>query len=147
MDADLSHDPSEVQKLLEASKSVDLLQGSRYISGGKIIGWGISRKMISKGANYICHLLLKTGMHEHTTYFRVYSRELAESLINNLDCNGFEFAIESLLFAKYHGFTIKEIPITFVDRRTGESKLGISGIYKWWAYVLKVLIKRAFKNY
>lgn len=143
MDADLSHDPKEIPGLLKAAEDgADLVQGSRYIEGGKIVGWNKARYMMSFLANLVCRILLRTGMKENTTYFRAYSRRFAEDLVKDVPRLGFEFSIGSILLAKDTSLKIVEVPITFTERVHGKSKLRTKDIFRWWAYVLKTFFKR-----
>lgn len=142
MDADLSHNPKDVPRLLGEAKNADLVQGSRYIKGGRIIGWNTSRSVLSYTANSLCRLLFRTGLQEHTTYFRVYSRKCAENAVRNVHCDRYEWAIASILVTKDHGLRIKEIPITFVNRISGKSKLEASDILRWFSFIGKTLMRR-----
>ena len=142
MDADFSHDPKYIPRLLSAAEKVDFVQGSRYIKGGKIIGWSRFRRLESFAANTLCNLLLRTHIKEHTTYFRVYSRRCADAIVKNALSKKFEFAIESILIAKDHNFTIKEVPITFINRAYGKSKLKISDVFWWFFYLMKAFLLR-----
>ena len=128
MDADLSHNPNDIPRLLKEVEGVDLVQGSRYIKGGKIVGWGFHRKCISRIANFLYRYLFKLQQHEVTTYFRVYSRKCAEIVVQNVDTDRYEFAFESALIICDYGLKVKEVPIEFVNRARGKSKLKISDI-------------------
>lgn len=140
MDADLSHDPKDLPRLLKEVEDADLIQGSRYIKGGKIIGWSLFRRAVSFTANFLCRLLFRTHLHEHTTYFRVYSRECAETVVKTVRCRRYEWAIASILAAKDHGFRIKESPITFVERKRGKSKLGFYDVLEWFSFLIRASI-------
>ena len=143
MDGDLSHNPQEIPTLLKAAENdVDLVQGSRYIEGGEILGWSRTRYLMSALANWVCRHILHTEMNENTTYFRAYSPRLAEILIRDVPRLGFEFAIGSILVAKDNNLKIVEVPITFTERVHGESKLRVKDVYRWWGYVLKTFFKR-----
>jgi len=146
MDADFSHDPKDVPRLLREAGRLDLVQGSRYVRGGKIVGWGVSRKMISYGANLLCRALLRTHLGEHTTYYRVYSRKCAEIVAKNVHHDGYEFAIASILTAKDHDVKIREVPITFVDRTGGKSKLKSLDILKWFLFISKTFLTRSLNK-
>jgi dolichol-phosphate mannosyltransferase len=147
MDADLSHDPKEVPHLLKEAEGSDLVQGSRYTKGGKIIGYSPIRRMISFNANLLCRLLLRTGLHEHTNNFRVYSRKYAESLIEEVNCKGFEWFIVSILAAKSHDIRIKEVPITLVNRRKGKSKLNLKNMIFFAKTILRHILRRRTENF
>ena len=143
LDADLSHSPKDTLRLLSHAENADLVQGSRYVKGGKIVGWSFFRRTISYVANLFCGLFLRTYLNEHTTNFRVYSRKCAESIIAGLDCDGYEWFIGSILEAKDRNFSIREVPITFVQRVHGKSKLDFSEVLKWTSYIFKTFVKRS----
>jgi len=142
MDADLSHRVDDIPGLLGEIDGVDIVQGSRYISGGRIISWGLLRRMISWTANMICRLLFQTGISDHTGFFCVSTRRAAQILADNLTCNGFEWAIERTLIAKDSDLKVKEVPITFINRRSGQSKLKLSRILTWSTFVAKTFVSR-----
>lgn len=146
MDADFSHAPKDLPRLLHEAKRSELVQGSRYVEGGKIVGWGISRKMISYGANLLCRTLLRTHLREHTTYYRVYSRKCAEIIAKGVQHDGYEFAIASILTAKDHNVKVREVPITFVDRTSGRSKLKSLDIFKWFLFISKTFLTRSLNR-
>lgn len=142
MDADFSHDPKDVPRLLHEAEKADFVQASRYIKGGRIIGWNRFRRLESFAANTLCNLLLRTHIKEHTTYFRVYSRRCAATIVKNARAKKFEFAIESILITRDHGFAIKEVPITFINRAYGKSKLKISDVFWWFFFLAKTFLLR-----
>jgi len=137
LDADLSHDPREVTDLLKKAERADLVQGSRYLNGNRMIGLSFSRRLASYTANLLCRLLLSTGLHEHTTYFRVYSKRCAKIVTESVHCSRYEWAIGSLLVAKRYNMRIEEVPITFVNRTHGKSKLKFQDIVAWLSYLIK----------
>lgn len=143
MDGDLSHNPQEVVSLLRERARADLVVGSRYIKGGQVIGWPLHRKVISRVANYMCALLLRTNLHEHTNYFRAYSRRLAELVAQNANGDGYEFGISSILIAKDHGLVIKEVPTVFHNRTRGKSKLKVSNILRWLGAIVSLWLHRS----
>ena len=124
MDADLSHDPRDVPRLLEsaAETGADLVQASRYVRGGRAAhpGW---QAIASRLANRIFRLVLGTP-HEATTNFRVFSRGLAELVVQEARGRDFEFQPECVLIAMKHRLPIVEVPIAFTARSEGRSKLG-----------------------
>jgi dolichol-phosphate mannosyltransferase len=148
MDADFSHNPNDVQRLLSEAKdkNIDLVQGSRYIKGGKIIGWGRYRKTQSYIANILCKLLLGLRTKEVTTYFRVYSRKCAEVVVKNVHSSKYDFAIASALVINDCNFRVKEIPITFIDRTRGKSKLKKSDVLVWFYVLMKTFFSRLFNK-
>lgn len=144
MDADLSHKPEDLAVLIKYADKADVVQGSRYVRGGKTIGWGIHRHLISKTANFLIRTLYGTGIHDSTSNYRIYSRRAAELLLKYASGKSYEWAIESLLIPVAAKLKIVEAPITFINRSKGKSKLGIRDIIKWWIYILT--FKRKFKS-
>ncbi|MCD6524981.1 MAG: polyprenol monophosphomannose synthase [Thermococcus sp.] len=140
LDADLSHDPFDAPALLAAALNADLIQGSRYVRGGRIEGWPWTRRVISRVANALCRTLFRTGMREHTTYYRVYSRRLAQLIVGQRVVKGFEFALIPILVAKAHSFRVVEVPIVFRERQKGTSKLGVLDIVRWAIGVLRLFM-------
>ena len=124
MDADQSHDPADVPRLLLALKtgSADMVQGSRYAPGGSVRGWDSKRWLLSRAANLLYHWGAGTP-HECTTNFRVFSRRAASTVLSRAKGSGFEFMPESTLLLMAAGLRVQEVPITFTGRRLGESKL------------------------
>ena len=147
MDADLSHNPQEVLRLLSEAQGTDLVQGSRYIKGGKIVGWGLYRRFLSWAANTLYRFLLRTKLHEHTTYYRVYSRRCAQAIATELECPGYEFSVASVLVCRDRGYRIKEVPITFVDRAKGNSKLRVSDVAQGLGFLSKTLLSRSLRKF
>ena len=142
MDADFSHDPKDVRRLLMEVDGFDLVQGSRYVKGGKIIGWSPWRRIMSYGANLLCRFLFRTGIHEYTTFLRVYSRKCAEIIVENTPYDGNEWSIASILATLQSGCKIKEIPITFINRAQGKSKLKSAHIFVWLKYTMQMFANR-----
>ncbi len=143
MDADLSHNPKDVRHLLSEAENADLVQGSRYMKGGGVIGWSSFRSAVSHAANLLCRLLFKTQLHEHTSNFRVYSRRYSETVTASLHCEHYDWFIGSILLAKHHAYRIKEVPIIFVNRIHGNSKLKITDVLKWTTYMGKAFLERS----
>lgn len=139
LDGDLSHNPDEIPKLLNVAETTDLVQGSRYVDKGLVVGWSPKRRLISLIANSLCKLMLRTRIHDCTGNFRVYSRHCAEMIVNSTNSDGFEWVVEAILVAVKCGFQVKEIPITFVDRKNGRTKLRIRQVASWVLFTLKNL--------
>jgi len=132
MDADFSHSPEYINNFLEKIKSFDCVVGSRYIPGGKIIGWNFLRYFISFGGNLLSRFLLRSKIKDMTSGFRCYKREVLELIdYNMIISEGYFFQVEILYRIMLQGFKIIEIPITFVDREKGKSKM--SGVIFWEA--------------
>ncbi len=124
MDADFSHDPRYIPRFIEALEDSEMVLGSRYIEGGKIENWSLWRKIISKGANILARILLGLEVNDITAGYRAYRKGVLRGIcLDKIRSNGYEFQAEILYRVKEKGFEIKEIPIVFVDRRTGRSKL------------------------
>lgn len=126
MDADLSHHPKFIPQFikLQKEKELDIVTGTRYIRGGGVYGWDLKRKLISRGANYLTQILLRPGCSDCTGSFRLYKKDVLEKLIAANKAKGYIFQMEMVIRARQFGYTIGEVPITFVDRVFGESKLG-----------------------
>jgi len=106
----------------------DVVSGTRYIGDGGVFGWDLRRKLISRGANYLTQILLRPGASDLTGSFRLYKKEVLEHLVDSCVSKGFIFQMEMIVRARQFGYTIGEVPITFVDRVYGESKLGGSEV-------------------
>lgn len=143
MDADLSHNPHDIPRLLDAIEAggAGMIQGSRYIKGGGIIGWGFIRKLQSRVANTLCGLLFGLPC-EVTTYFRAYTRESAQVVVDEALADKYEFAVRSALAVKDHGLEIAEVPIVFVNRTLGKSKLKPTDVLVWFVMLIRMFISR-----
>jgi dolichol-phosphate mannosyltransferase len=127
MDADLSHDPLDLPRFLEAAKNTDLVLGSRYVSGGSIEHWNFFRRVISRLGNFYARTLLRLPYSDITGGFKLYKREVIENIdVRSLDSSGYNFQIETTYRAYKKGFKIKEIPIVFSERTVGKSKFSPS---------------------
>ncbi|EGT40038.1 CBN-DPM-1 protein [Caenorhabditis brenneri] len=126
MDADLSHHPKFIPEMiaLQQKYKLDIVTGTRYKDGGGVSGWDIKRKTISKGANFLAQFLLNPGVSDLTGSFRLYKKEILAKLIAESVSKGYVFQMEMMFRAKKAGYRIGEVPISFVDRFFGESKLG-----------------------
>ena len=125
MDADYSHDPRDVPRLLEAMRhgGADLVQGSRYVEGGSVQGWSPRRWLLSRLANLL-YQWGAGGPHESTNNFRIYSRRAASVVLARARGCGYEFVPEGALLVLAAGLRVREVPITFTGRTHGCSKLG-----------------------
>ena len=141
MDADLSHDAGDVPRLFELVRNsgADMVQASRYIEGGSIVGWNMIRKLQSRLANLLYHLLLGTPK-EVTTNFRAFNRTLGELVVRKNRSEGFEFQPECTLIAMHHGLSIVETPIIFNDRTLGKSKLTLLQTLNYISFFLVTLV-------
>ena len=124
MDADMSHDPKDVPFLIEAIENADLSIGSRYISGINVVNWPLQRLIISYGANIYTRLVTRLPVRDATGGFKCWRREALEAInLDGVRSQGYSFQIEMTYRAWLKGFRITEIPIIFVDRTVGESKM------------------------
>jgi len=143
MDADYSHDPKDIPRLLSAIKGgYSLVIGSRYCKGGGIINWSFLRLMISKIANQLAAVVVGEQINDYTSGMRCYSMSLIRSIINDLHSQTYEIQIETIRQALMRGFSVGEIPITFVNRKKGKSKLTANEIKYFLSYMLKLTLKR-----
>jgi len=143
IDCDFSHDPKDVPRLLEAAQTHDLAIGSRYIGGIRIINWPIHRLLLSYGASIYIKLVTSMKINDPTGGFKCFTRKALESLqLDKILCNGYSFQVELNYKIWSQDFKIKEVPITFTERRDGESKM--SGGIVWEAIfaVFKLRLKR-----
>ncbi|XP_035725731.1 probable dolichol-phosphate mannosyltransferase [Vespa mandarinia] len=133
MDADLSHHPKYIPKMIELQKyqDLDIVSGTRYAGGGGVHGWDFKRKLISRGANFLTQLLLRPGASDLTGSFRLYKKDVLEQLIKSCVSKGYVFQMEMIVRARQFNYTIGEVPIAFIDRVYGESKLGGSEIFQF----------------
>lgn len=124
MDADLSHDPEQLVDLLDAADSADLVLGSRYVSGGETRNWPWHRRLLSRGGNRYVQLVTRIPVADATSGYRVFRRAVLDEIqVGSLTSDGYAFQLETLLRAWWAGFEIAEVPITFVERRAGASKI------------------------
>ncbi len=124
MDADFSHNPKYLSSMLTESEQADLVLGSRYISGVNVINWPMSRLLLSYFANVYARVITGMRVRDLTGGFKCFRRDVLRSLdLSAIHSNGYAFQIEMSFRAHRRGFTIKEIPIVFVDREHGQSKM------------------------
>ena len=143
MDADFSHSFNDLKKLLRYSKNSDVVIGSRYISGGGSTGWDIRRKLLSKTANKVSQILLKSSITDMTSGFRCYSKDsLVKINYSDTNSDGYSFQIEMTLRSISNNLTIKEVPIIFNERRLGKSKMSKSIVFEALLFLLSNGIKR-----
>ena len=124
MDADLSHDPAALPSLLAASETHDLVLGSRYVQGGGTRNWGLFRRLLSRGGSLYAKLILGLAQNDLTGGFKCWRRNVLEAIhLETVRADGYSFQIEMTYRAVLHGFKVAEVPITFVDRVDGVSKM------------------------
>lgn len=124
MDADLSHDPRQLPDLIAAAADADVVIGSRYVPGGTIVNWPMRRKVLSRFANIYIRRVTRLRARDCTSGYRCWRREALASLpLDAFFSDGYSFLVEMLFVAARRGCRIREVPITFVERREGESKV------------------------
>ncbi len=125
MDTDLSHDARHLPSLLAAlDDGAAVAVGSRNIPGGGVVGWGLRRHIISRGGSLYARAILGVGVRDLTTGYKAYTREALEEIdVDSLQSDGYSFQIETTYRALCRGLRVEEVPIVFVDRRVGRSKL------------------------
>ncbi len=130
MDADGSHAPEQLYRLLDAiDNGADLTIGSRYVEGGTVRNWPMRRMVLSKSANTYARVLLGVGIHDITAGYRAYRREVLEKIdLATVDSRGYCFQVDLTWRAITNGFTVVEVPITFTERELGVSKMSGSNI-------------------
>jgi dolichol-phosphate mannosyltransferase len=124
MDCDFSHSPDDVPRLIAAADEADLVLGSRYVRGGSIGNWGLVRRFVSAGGSLYARVLLGSGVHDLTGGFKCYRRAVLEAIdLDAITSKGYAFQIETTYRAARAGFRVVEVPIHFVDREEGGSKM------------------------
>jgi dolichol-phosphate mannosyltransferase len=147
MDADFSHDPADVTRLITWASEADVVLGSRYVRGGSIANWGRLRRFISAGGSHYARRLLGVRVHDLTGGFKCFRREVLETLdLDAITSRGYAFQIETTYRALRAGFHVIEVPIAFVDRERGSSKMSrrimLEAIWKVPALRLRALTGR-----
>jgi dolichol-phosphate mannosyltransferase len=138
MDADGSHRPEDLPKLLATAKQADAVIGSRYVPGGTVVNWPKSREFLSKGANLYNRIMLGVQVKDATGGFRVYRAETLRRIdLNGIESAGYCFQIDMTLRVLQAGMTIKEVPITFVERERGASKMSRTVIFEAFGRVAR----------
>jgi dolichol-phosphate mannosyltransferase len=132
MDADLSHHPKFIPEMIakQSEANYDVVSGTRYVTGGGVFGWDLKRKLISRVANYLATILLNPRASDLTGSFRLYKKSILETVMPMVKSRGYVFQMEVIVRCRQlPGLTIGEVPITFVDRVYGESKMGANEIF------------------
>jgi dolichol-phosphate mannosyltransferase len=142
MDCDFSHDPADVPRLIGACEDgADLALGSRYVPGGGTANWGLARRVVSAGGSLYARLLLGVGVRDLTGGFKCFRRRVLETLdLDAVDARGYAFQIETTYRALRAGFRVVEVPIRFVDREVGGSKMSGSIVLEavWRVPLLRI---------
>ena len=145
MDADFSHDPNELQIFFSEVENSDLVIGSRYITGVNVINWPMRRLLLSWFANWYTRIITGMPIHDATGGYKCFRRKVLESIdLNQVRSNGYAFQIEMNFKAWKKGFRLKEIPIIFVDRVKGKSKMSRKIVREAVTMVWKLRLKSIF---
>ena len=145
IDCDFSHDPALLPVLLESAQYHDVVIGSRYIPGGRIPQWKLSRRLLSRGGNRYASVMLGLKVSDSTAGYRVYSRSALEKIgYQTVTADGYGFQIEMTYRARRGGASIVEVPISFLDRQLGESKMSSTIVYEALWLVTKWALLRPF---
>ena len=141
MDADYSHNPKDIPQLLSKMSESDcaIVIGSRYVKGGRIEGWPLTRKIISYTANSIARFSLGLKLHDCTSGFRCYSTKFLKATISSLHSHTYEIQIETIRQASLRNFKMRETPVLFINRKIGKSKLTSTEIRSFITYTLKAI--------
>jgi dolichol-phosphate mannosyltransferase len=146
MDCDFSHDPADVPRLTAATETADLVIGSRYVRGGGTRNWGLLRRLISRGGSLYAQILLGVRVRDLTGGFKCYRRAVLETIdLAAIDSKGYAFQIETTYRTIRAGFRVVEVPIVFVDRQVGGSKMSKSIVLEavWKVPLLRMSTLRA----
>lgn len=136
MDADLSHQPEQISDLLAAAKTADLVIGTRWMPGGKVENWPAHRQLISKAGTKYASIMLRMKYKDLTSGFRVLDSQFLRSLnFDEITTKGYGFQIEMALIAFKKGFKIAQVPITFIERAQGRSKMTLDIVFEAWKMV------------
>ena len=141
MDADFSHDPADLPRLMAAAADADLVLGSRYVAGGGVVDWSLPRRMLSRAGSVYARVVLGVPVRDLTGGFKCFRREVLERIApTDVDANGYAFQIELTYRAIGAGFRVLELPIVFRDRAVGRSKMtpGIAFEAVWRVLALRL---------
>jgi len=142
MDADLSHDPSAIDEFLKQAESYDIVLGSRYLNGVTVVNWPLSRLILSYGANTYTRIVTGLPLRDATGGYKCFRRRALEAIrLDDVKSDGYAFQIEMSFKCWKKGFRIKEIPIIFVDRQAGVSKMSRRIVWEaaWMVWRLRLL--------
>ncbi|SVE24235.1 uncharacterized protein METZ01_LOCUS477089, partial [marine metagenome] len=146
MDADLSHNPDDIPRLIDETKKYDLIIGSRYVDGVNVVNWPMRRLLLSFFANMYARLIIGLKINDLTGGYKCFKREVFESIeLSKIKSQGYSFQIEMNFLTWIKGFKIKEIPIVFTDRTVGKSKMNRGIVIEAIWMVPRLLIRKLFK--
>lgn len=143
MDADLSHHPRFIPEFIKKAEegNFDIVTGTRYDGAGGVFGWDFKRKIVSCGANVLTQMALGPSVTDLTGSFRLYKKSVLKKLIAMTRSKGYAFQMEIIVLAEQLGYKIGEVPITFVDRMYGHSKMGFEEIARFLFGVVDLVIR------
>jgi len=142
IDADYSHNPKDIPRLISTAKTeCGLVVGNRYCKGGGAVNWSLFRLALSRTANLIASMVIGANLHDYTSGLRCYSINLVKRTISDLHSQTYEIQIETIRQAHIRNFKIKEIPIIFVNRKKGKSKLTFAEIRSFIFYIIKTALR------
>ena len=143
MDADFSHNPEYIPSFLKKiEEGFDVVVGSRNIDGGGIVGWGLKRRFLSFTANKLAKILCGLTISDVTSGFKVFTSNVFRKISSKICSNGFDFQVETLFWVQKEGFKVAELPIIFVNRKDGKSKLTIEEILRFIFTCIILSVKR-----
>ncbi len=143
MDADFSHHPRYLPDLIACTARVDVSIGSRYVPGGGTLNWGLQRRILSRGANFVARALLGLDAHDCTAGFRAYRQYVLQVVRpETIRADGYSYLVEMLYRCQRAGFRVGEVPIIFADRERGKSKISQREIFKAVGTVLRLFVHR-----
>jgi Glycosyltransferases involved in cell wall biogenesis len=147
MDADFSHDPKDIKRLVENLENCDAVIGSRYVKGVSVVNWPISRLLLSYFANLYARVITGVKIRDLTSGFKAIKTECLRVInLDEIKSDGYAFQIELHFNLWFKGFKVCEIPIIFVERRAGKSKLNKGIIWEAFWMVLRLGLRRVFKR-
>jgi dolichol-phosphate mannosyltransferase len=147
MDADFSHDPEDIPRFIESARENDLVIGSRYKTGISVVNWPLKRLLLSYFANIYARLVTGVPVKDLTGGFKCFRREVLEAIdLDKVMSDGYAFQIEMNFLAWRKGFRVKEIPIIFVERRAGVSKMSKRIIWEAFWLVIKLRLQSILKG-
>lgn len=143
MDADFSHNPRYIPAMIALSRDKHVVIGSRYVPGGGSLNCSWKRVMLSRTSNFVVHLLLGLKAKDATAGFRLYRREVLESIpLDEIFSSGYSFLVETLFMCQRRGWQIGEVPIVFEDRRKGTTKISKQEVYKAQYTIFRLFLRR-----
>jgi len=147
MDADFSHDPRFIPKFIaKVKEGFDVVVGSRKVEGGKVVGWSFYRKLVSGVGNALARWLCGIKVYDATTGYRAFTREALRAINHStLRSEGYAFQIETLFRSERQGLKVREIPVVFVDRKIGKSKLGMSDWKIFFLTCFRLMFERIMR--